>query len=156
MSKLYHDRVNTPSGVFLIIFNSEGLFELLFPGRVPAKPPPQRPLPWSGLADDLNRYLEGLKVDFSVYPLDCSGYRPFTDTLLKEVSRIPYGRVCTYRETAERAGFPRAWRAAGQALKANRHPIVVPCHRVVGSGGKLGGFSGPPGWKLMLLELERS
>ncbi len=156
MAEPGYDRVNTSRGIFLIIFNSESLIELLFPGRAPDRLPLHRPLPWSGLTDDLNRYLEGEKVDFSGYPLDCSGYRPFTNFLLKEVRRIPYGRVCTYREVAERAGYPRAWRAAGQALKANRHPILVPCHRVVGSGGKLGGFSGPPGWKQMLIELERS
>lgn len=40
-------------------------------------------------------------------------------------------------------------------MKVNRHPIIVPCHRVIGSGGKIGGFSGPPGWKKMLLELEK-
>jgi len=71
------------------------------------------------------------------------------------VSRIPHGEVRTYREIAALAGSPLAWRAAGQALKVNRHPIIVPCHRVIGSGGKIGGFSGPPGWKKMLLKLEK-
>ena len=154
MPELYCDRIDTPKGVFLIHFSSKGIYEIFFPGSRPNQDYPIRQLPWPQLAFDLNRYLQGETVSWTQYPLDCSGYRPFTAALLDEVRSIPHGQVCTYREAAERAGSPLAWRAAGQALSANRHPIIVPCHRVIGSGGKLGGFSGPPGWKEMLLELE--
>jgi len=154
LTKLYQDRIDTPKGVFLIFFSSKGIYEIFFPGSGSKREYPDRKLPWPDLADDLKRYLEGEKIDWTGYPLDCSGYRPFTAALLGEVSLIPHGQVCTYREAAERAGSPLAWRAAGQALRANRHPIIVPCHRVVGSNNKLGGFSGPPGWKQMLLDLE--
>ena len=154
VSQFYQDRIDTPKGVFLLLFSDKGIDELFFPGSKVDQKYPQRSLPWPQLAEDLNRYLLGDEVDWSPYPLDCSGYRHFTDTLLKQVRLIGYGQVCSYREVAERAGSPLAWRAAGQALSINRHPIIVPCHRVVGSNGKLGGFSGPSGWKQMLLELE--
>lgn len=154
MPEINCDRVDTPKGVFLIHFSIEGIYEIFFPGSLPAQQYPQRQLAWSQFSDDLNRYLQGEEIDWSQYPLDCTGYRSFTAVLLGEVARIPYGQVCTYREAAERAGSPLAWRAAGQALSINRHPIIVPCHRVIGSDGKPGGFSGPPGWKQMLLELE--
>ncbi len=154
MRELYCDRIATPEGVFLILFGIGGIYEIFFPGSGPDREYPYRALPWPQLAEDLNRYLKGEKVDWAGYPLDFSGYRPFTAALLGQVRQIPAGQVCTYRRAAELAGSPKAWRAAGQALKANRHPIIVPCHRVVGSGGKLGGFSGPAGWKEMLLELE--
>lgn len=154
MTELYCDRINTPWGVFSVLFGENGIFRLYFPGREPEHKYPFGRLPWEGLADDLNRYLAGEIVNWDQYPLDTSGYRPFTEALLGEVRRIPYGQTCTYRDVAERAGSPRGWRAAGQALKVNRHPILVPCHRVVGTGGGLGGFSGPPGWKQMLLDLE--
>lgn len=154
MPDLFCHRVDTPKGVFLIHFSSKGIYEIHFPGSEPAWLYPRCQLPWPQFSDDLNRYLRGEMVDWSQYPLDCSGYRSFTSALLGEVSRIPYGEVCTYREAAERAGSPLAWRAAGQALSINRHPIVVPCHRVIGSDGNLGGFSGPVGWKEMLLDLE--
>lgn len=154
MPELYCDRVDTPKGVFLIHFGGERIYQIFFPGSKPKQHYPQGKLPWPRLDSDLNRYLLGEVVNWEGYPLDCSGYRPFTATLLSEVARIPYGQVCTYREAAEQAGYPLAWRAAGQALSINRHPIIVPCHRVIGSGGKPGGFSGPPGWKKMLLELE--
>ncbi|MGM0688241.1 MAG: methylated-DNA--[protein]-cysteine S-methyltransferase [Bacillota bacterium] len=154
MTKLHQDRIDTPKGVFLIRFSSRGIYEICFPGSRTDLGYPPCSLPWTGFAGDLHCYLSGKKVDWAGYPLDQSGYRPFTARLLEEVSNIPYGQVCTYREAAERAGSPLAWRAAGQALKVNRHPVIVPCHRVVGSNNRIGGFSGPPGWKQMLLELE--
>ncbi len=154
MSGLYSNRIDTPKGVFLIIFHSKALARIYFPGQEPTSQYPLRKLPWETLEDDLKRYLCGEIIDWSSYPLDSSYYQPFTAKLLSTIKEIPHGEVWTYRESAERAGSPKAWRAAGQALKANRHPIIVPCHRVVASGGKIGGFSGPPGWKQMLLELE--
>lgn len=154
MKELRFAPVDTPKGVFLIYFTEAGIYEVAFPGAQPVPGYPRAPLPWPGLADDLNQYLSGCSVDWSVYPLDRSGYPPFIAAVLTQVGLIPYGSVITYREAAERAGSPLAWRAAGQALKTNRHPIIVPCHRVIGSNGRLGGFSGPAGWKEMLLTLE--
>lgn len=78
----------------------------------------------------------------------------FKREVLKWVSKIPYGQVYTYGELAERLGNPKAVRAVGQALGANPIPIVVPCHRVIAAGGKLGGFSAGPKIKRRLLELE--
>jgi len=154
LPELYSNRIDTPKGVFLIIFHAKALSRVYFPGQEPACQYPARKLPWKSLEEDLNRYLCGEIVDWNSYPLDTSCYQPFTATLLAAIKQIPYGQVWTYRESAERSGSPKAWRAAGQALKANRHPIIVPCHRVVATGGKIGGFSGPSGWKQMLLELE--
>lgn len=154
MTELYAEEIFTPRGVFWVSFNQKGIYEIFFPGSEIKETFLQKKMPWLQFSEDLNRYFLGEIVDWRKYPLDCSGYRAFTDILLREVRSIPHGTVCTYREMAERSGSPRAWRAAGQALAVNRHPVIVPCHRVVGSGGKLGGFSGPPGWKEMLLELE--
>ncbi len=131
-----------------------GIRKIIFPGCKPIQQYAVGELPWPKLAEDFNHYLAGEKINWSSYPLDRSGYRPFTAAVLAEVSRIPYGEISTYREIASLAGSSLAWRAAGQALKANRHPIIVPCHRVINSGKRIGGFSGPPGWKKMLLELE--
>ncbi len=153
-AEFFLDRAVTLKGEFTVIFGNAGIYELLFPGKVFMAELDQAKMPWSELANDLDRYLTGQAVNWSEYPLDLSGYGQFTAALLKEVSKIPYGQVCSYREAAERAGSPLAWRAAGQALAANRHPLIVPCHRVIGSNGKVGGFSGPAGWKEMLLKLE--
>ncbi len=154
MKKLFASRIDTIKGDFIVLWSEEGIFELFFPGAGPVKAYPAKDPPWPQLAADLDRYLAGGPVTWVGYPLDCSGYGEFSGRILAEVSRIPYGQVFTYRQMAERAGSPLAWRAAGQALASNRHPLIVPCHRVVGSNGKIGGFSGPAGWKEMLLKLE--
>jgi methylated-DNA-[protein]-cysteine S-methyltransferase len=67
---------------------------------------------------------------------------------------VPYGSVVSYRWIAEKSGHPGAFRAAGQALGRNPVPIAIPCHRVVASGGKLGGFSGGLHWKEKMLAME--
>ena len=78
----------------------------------------------------------------------------FARKVLNRTARIPYGRVSTYMEVAHGAGSPRAYRAAGNALAKNPIPIVVPCHRVLASGGGLGGYGGGLDNKRWLLDLE--
>ncbi len=154
MAELFLSELETPRGVFLLLSHRGGIYELFFPGSAPGARYPGGALPWPSLEEDLNRYLNGERVPWDGYPLDMSGYPPFTRRLLEAVRKIPYGSVCSYRAAAERAGSPLAWRAAGQALSVNRHPLLVPCHRVIRSDGSCGGFSGPKGWKQMLLQLE--
>ena len=74
--------------------------------------------------------------------------------VLESTARIPYGEARSYRDVATEAGSPRAVRAAGNALGSNPIPIVVPCHRVLRTGGALGGYGGGPERKRHLLELE--
>lgn len=154
MMELYAAECKTPRGVFLLLFHRRGIYEIFFPGTAPKRDYPRENLPWPGLEADLNRYFQGEKVTWEGYPLDMNGHAPFTFKLLQAIRRLPYGSTCTYRDAARMAGSPRAWRAAGQALSANRHPLLVPCHRVIRSDGSTGGFSGPPGWKEALLKLE--
>ncbi len=79
---------------------------------------------------------------------------PFQRAIWRAMQRIPRGRTMTYAELARRAGRPRASRAAGGACGANPLPLFVPCHRVVATGGGLGGFSGGLPWKIHLLRVE--
>jgi methylated-DNA-[protein]-cysteine S-methyltransferase len=80
----------------------------------------------------------------------------FAQRVLRATARIPYGSVSSYQLIAAEAGSPRAFRAAGTALGANPIPIVVPCHRVLHTGGGLGGYAGGVERKRTLLELERA
>ena len=80
---------------------------------------------------------------------------PFTRKVYRVVAGIPLGEVRTYKWVAKKAGYPRAYRAVGQALKQNPWPLISPCHRVVASGGKLGGYSRGVRMKKTLLDLER-
>jgi methylated-DNA-[protein]-cysteine S-methyltransferase len=103
---------------------------------------------------ELDEYFEGDRRDFSV-DLDLSLCRgPFTRRLLEATARIPFGQTSTYRGMAEAAGNVRAVRAAGNALGSNPIPIIVPCHRVLRTGGDLGGYTGGLDRKVRLLTLE--
>lgn len=80
---------------------------------------------------------------------------PFALKVYKVVLTIPLGETRSYKWVARKIGSPSAERAVGQALKNNPYPLIIPCHRVVASSGKLGGYSGGAKVKKMLLDLER-
>jgi methylated-DNA-[protein]-cysteine S-methyltransferase len=102
----------------------------------------------------LDDYFSGRLHEFSL-PIDWSLVGDFGRRVLGRTAAIPYGGVATYGEVARAIGSPRAARATGNALGANPMPIVVPCHRVVASGGKMGGYTGGIERKQLLLTLER-
>lgn len=102
---------------------------------------------------ELDEYFEGKRTRFG-FRVDWVLMGPFQQKVLKATYRIPFGKVATYRDVAAKAGAPRGSRAAGNALGANPIPIVVPCHRVVRTGGTLGGYTGGLHRKEFLLELE--
>jgi methylated-DNA-[protein]-cysteine S-methyltransferase len=106
-----------------------------------------------GVRRELDEYFEGRRRRFSV-PVDLRLREGFTRRVLEETARIPFGTVVTYKAVAGGAGNPRASRAAGNALGSNPIPIVVPCHRVVHTGGGLGGYTGGLDRKVTLLRLE--
>jgi methylated-DNA-[protein]-cysteine S-methyltransferase len=102
---------------------------------------------------ELDEYFAGNRKAFDI-PIDWRLHAGFGRRVLRATARIPFGRVLTYGEVAAEAGSPRGHRAAGNALGSNRFPIVVPCHRVVRSGGSIGGYTGGIERKEYLLELE--
>jgi methylated-DNA-[protein]-cysteine S-methyltransferase len=108
---------------------------------------------FDAIRHELDEYFEGRRTRFDL-PLDWSLTGGFGRRVLRATERIPYGTVSTYRDIARQAGNPRAFRAAGNALGANPIPLVVPCHRVVLSGGAIGNYGGGPDVKRFLLELE--
>jgi methylated-DNA-[protein]-cysteine S-methyltransferase len=101
----------------------------------------------------LDLYFEGRLHEFDL-PLDWQLSRGFRRRALRAIDRIPYGRTRSYTQIARSAGNERAVRAAGTACGSNPIPIVVPCHRVLRSGGALGGYGGGLPMKEALLELE--
>jgi len=107
----------------------------------------------SGLARELEQYFAGTRQVFGV-AVDLSGLTPFQTRVLAATAKIPFGEVSTYGAVAKRAGNAKASRAAGGALNANPIPIVVPCHRVVGSNGALVGYAGGLDAKRTLLAIE--
>jgi methylated-DNA-[protein]-cysteine S-methyltransferase len=102
---------------------------------------------------ELDEYFEGRRHDFDL-PIDWTLASSFGRRILTATAAIPFGQVSTYGKVAAQAGNPKASRAAGRALGANPIPIVVPCHRVVGAGGRLTGYTGGLHRKVALLALE--
>jgi methylated-DNA-[protein]-cysteine S-methyltransferase len=104
-------------------------------------------------ARQLEQYFAGTRTRFEL-PLALEG-TPFQRRVWDALLEIPYGATCSYAELARRIGSPAAVRAAGSANGANPIAIVVPCHRVIASGGGLGGYGGGLDRKQFLLALER-
>jgi methylated-DNA-[protein]-cysteine S-methyltransferase len=101
----------------------------------------------------LDEYFDRRRRKFEI-DLDWRLTRGFRRDVLRATAQIPYGKTASYTEVATDAGRPAAVRAAGSALANNPLPIVVPCHRVLRSGGELGSYRGGPGLKARLLNLE--
>jgi methylated-DNA-[protein]-cysteine S-methyltransferase len=156
--------VDAPVGEVLVAGTRRGLVRVSF-GNVPhekvllelAEDVSPRLLEAPARLDSIRRqldeYFEGRRTRFEV-PLDWRLSHGFGRRVLRHTARIPYGDVSTYKEVAAAAGSPRAFRAAGNALGGNPIPIVVPCHRVLHTGGGLGGYGGGLDRKEFLLELE--
>ena len=104
---------------------------------------------------EILEYFDGKRKEFEI-PLDLSCATPFQQKVYQAMLAIAFGRVQTYRWLAEKVGNPKGLRAVGNANGKNRWPLVVPCHRIVGSDGRLTGFSAPGGLELKakLLRLE--
>ena len=101
----------------------------------------EAPARLDGVRRELDEYFDGRRRDFDL-EIDWSLTTGFTRRILQATAAIPFGQVSTYRDVAAAAGSERATRAAGNALGSNPIPIVVPCHRIVRTGGKVGGYGG--------------
>jgi methylated-DNA-[protein]-cysteine S-methyltransferase len=156
--------VDSPLGELLVAVTPRGLVRVAYPtetedavlDELAARLSP-RILRAPGRTDQVRRELEqyfgGSRRRFEV-PVDWALTNGFFRKVLRATSRIPFGDVRTYGEMATRAGSPRAYRAAGNALHSNPVPIVVPCHRVVHADGGLAGYGGGVERKEYLLALE--
>lgn len=143
--------IATVAGAFRAAFSTQGLRRLLFTDEPPkATAPDQRA---QDLAGQLDEYFSGGRTAFTV-PLDPRG-TPFQLRVWEELRRIPYGETRSYLEVARAIGAPDRVRAVGAANGANPIPILVPCHRVIGSDGSLVGFGAGLDWKRRLLDVER-
>jgi methylated-DNA-[protein]-cysteine S-methyltransferase len=157
--------VDSPFGELLLAATGRGLVRLAFPEenvdsvleRISQRVSPrivEAPGRLQEARRELDEYFAGRRHSFEL-ALDWSLVGgPFGRKVLRVTSEIPYGGVLSYREVAADAGSPRGSRAAGNALGSNPMPIVVPCHRVLHSGGGLGGYGGGVERKRWLLELE--
>ncbi|GAA5189122.1 hypothetical protein GCM10023322_41320 [Rugosimonospora acidiphila] len=167
--------LSTPIGGLGVAVDGDGVCRIRFggaPGEAeaqrsagaaeqPPRPPEAPPGGTAGepeplldaAADQLDRYFSGVLTEFTL-PLSVTGGSDFERSVWRAIAAIPYGQMRTYGEIAADVGDSGAARAVGIACNRNPLPLVVPCHRVVGAGGKLVGFGGGLPRKRFLLELE--
>jgi methylated-DNA-[protein]-cysteine S-methyltransferase len=110
----------------------------------------------AALVRDIRAYADGAEVDFSAVPVDLAGVDDFRLAIYDAARKLTFGETTTYGELAKSAGQAGLPRETGQALGANPVPLVIPCHRILAAGGKIGGFSAPGGstTKEKMLALE--
>ena len=149
----YLDTLDTPLGRLHIEATENGLCGIWFPSRA------RNPVPSSGknkvmtvAKQELSAYFAGDLTAFSV-PLDWQGTR-FQESVWQALLAVPYGETVTYGDIARAIGRPRSSRPVGGAVGKNPVPIIVPCHRIIGSDRSLTGFTGGLDIKIRLLELE--
>jgi methylated-DNA-[protein]-cysteine S-methyltransferase len=152
--------IATAYGEFTAHFSECGLAELDFPERRRELVSPT-PLIEGGLQSWLaltstavTSILAGREIEERP-PLDLRAGTNFQQRVWKALCAIPLGETKNYGDIAREVGSPRGTRAVGMACGANPIPLIVPCHRVVAAGGKLGGFSGGLDWKKRLLAIEQ-
>ncbi len=155
---------NTPLGDFRLAASDFGLVAVewaesqlefdayLYKLKRPCQPNVKKIAPY---VKELREYIEGRRTAFTI-PIDWTLFRPFQREALQAVFRIPYGETRTYSEIAEQINRPHAPRAVGRANATNPMPLVIPCHRVIGTDGKLHGYGGGEGLptKEWLLKME--
>lgn len=109
------------------------------------------------LQEQIIGYFEGVRVDFSRVPVALDGLSIFSRKVLTACRKVEVGRTVTYAELAKKSGRPGASRAVGGVMARNPMPLIIPCHRVIRTDGKMGGFSAPGGipLKKKMLKLER-
>jgi methylated-DNA-[protein]-cysteine S-methyltransferase len=155
---------DTPVGPLLVATTPRGLVRAAYPRERPDDVLAERardvsprvlesPRELDPVRRELDEYFEGRRRGFDL-AIDWRLSHGFRCEALKALVGVRYGATITYSELAQRAGSPRAHRAAGSACGSNPIPIVVPCHRVVRAGGGLGGYGGGVEVKEYLLELE--
>ncbi|OZV77971.1 cysteine methyltransferase [Micromonospora echinospora] len=143
--------LDTPIGELSVAVDDTAVCGVHF-GRVESAGPARDELLRRTVAE-LDAYFAGELVEFTV-PVVARRGSEFERAVWREMTRIPYGETVTYGEVAKAVGDPGAARAVGVACNRNPIPVIVPCHRIVGAGGKLVGFGGGLPRKVHLLELE--
>jgi methylated-DNA-[protein]-cysteine S-methyltransferase len=133
-------RQDSPFGEVTVVVSERGLREISLPGDDQPDGEPGRPD--RAVARQLDDWFAGKRHDFDV-TLDLDGIDGFRRVALETLAReVGWGETVTYGELADLAGRPRAARAAGSAMRDNPLPFVIPCHRVVAAGGRIGGYGG--------------
>ena len=149
MTELGSCCVNSALGMIRVEFKNHRIFSLTLGVKELATMPDNEPVAAAYVKQtrqQLEGYFAGKLQNFDL-PLDFSGYSEFALAVLQALQAVPFGTTVSYGELANLAGRPGAARAVGRVVGANRTPVLIPCHRVIGSSGKLVGYSAAGGLK---------
>ena len=148
-----YTHVDTPIGKLTVVAGGTGIRRILWEGEEPPEGAVEGRSDILAAAEtQIREYFSGTRTTFDL-PLDLGG-TPFQQKVWRELGSIPFGTTISYGEQARRIGRPQAARAVGAANGRNPVPVVLPCHRVIGSGGALTGFGGGLDTKRTLLRHE--
>lgn len=151
--KTYTTCYRTAIGPFEITGNQKGILTIVF-GKEPSVTDRDLPDCMTECMRQLDEYFEGRRKKFNV-PLLLEG-TDFQKAVWRQLQKIPFGETASYGEIARAIGSPKAFRAVGNANNKNPIPVIIPCHRVIGSDGKMVGFGGGIWRKEWLLDHEKS
>lgn len=150
-------RYESPFGVGWVAFDGDGIHEVTLPGEAPPAPPAaDPPVSVMALAAELTAYYDAGPWPRHPEIVSRAGSTSFGRQVYEMVAAIPASQSRTYGEIARRLGRPGAARAVGRAMATNPFPVIIPCHRVVGSDGSLTGYAGGIEMKRAMLEMESS
>jgi methylated-DNA-[protein]-cysteine S-methyltransferase len=164
----YYVIFKTRRGYFGLCSTENGLYRTCLPTQSREKTEKiltqglKNPVFQKSLLPDIQKkiitYYKGTYVDFSSESIDLTGYTPFSQKILRACMKIRCGQTKTYKQLTESASHPNSARAVGGVMARNRLPLIIPCHRVLGSDGLLHGFSAPGGLKTKqeMLQLEKT
>ena len=152
-------KYKSPFGVITIQEKGGAICRVLLPNEEEPDMPEDTP-------ENTTELLEKAKMQFTEYfeekrkffdlPLNFDGCTEFMKSVYRELIKIPYGETASYKQVAEKVCCPKGYRAVGMANNKNPLPIIVPCHRVIGSNGSMTGYRGGVEMKIKLLELEKN
>ena len=161
---IYYTKMKTPIGELGLVRDKQNLLKIQLPNEklnqevlkvsYPNKEIIETNSGFEDVVQQLNEYFKGNRKHFNFnYKLNIS---PFYKKVLMEVFKVPYGNTSTYSAIAQKLNNPNAVRAVGTANAKNPLPIIIPCHRIVNSNGKLGGYAGGLDMKKQLLKYEKN
>lgn len=156
MNKLYEVDYQSPIGIMEIVGTEQGILSVLFTEReeILHQPQPDMPEVLNDCLQELDEYFKGERMNFTV-PYISEGTE-FQDKVWSALTTVGYAETASYRDIAVKVGSEKAVRAVGNANSKNKLTIIVPCHRVIGTNGKLTGYAGTLTRKEWLLKHEQA
>lgn len=146
--------IHSPLGNLYVTIKNEKITDISFYQILGSNQDARNTALENAIKQQLKQYFEGSLTTFTI-PIDLQG-TPFQKQVWQEIAKIPYGSVITYKDIANNIGKEKASRAVGGACNKNPIPIIIPCHRVIGSNGQLTGYNGGIEIKEYLLSLEKA